>query len=209
MIKIPSKQRKEWKDLVTGHLVIEFSNFFFRMKVEQTKNLISQGKITTSNAVNNLYKTCIELAKTRDISDDIEMIFGKDTQEKEVIAIVPTIENKKEKITITEDIHTRINKIQEEAALKRKAFQTKNTKPIKDINIIYENFSSKKEKKPLVDTKNVTIEQESEVKDLVKEKIALRKASIERRNKVLKENRDLLRNKDKNSLGLIIKSIFN
>jgi len=230
MIQIPSTERIEWKDLVTGHSEIKLTNFFFRTKVEQTRNLVSQGKITTIDAINDLHKICIELAKTRDIDDDIEIIFGKDIYKEEKTTIlenihteikknpneaitpIPTIDfNQKEPRIAEEDIHTRINRIQEEAAIKRKAFKKKtlSTKLTKDIHIIYEDFSPKNDKKSKIDSENLKTKEKSKVKDSEQEKNDLRKASIERRNKILKENRDILRTKDKTSIGSIIKSIFN
>lgn len=203
MKKVPSVEQKEWGDLLTGHSEVKLANFFLRTKVEQNRNLVNQGKITISSAISDLREICVELSKTRDIDDDMDAIFGKDFLKKQSVT-TKLIKENINKFATAEDITSRINKIQIEAALKRETFQKEKelSEPRKKTNTI-------NKEKLLVSFSETKTNDNSKTIDVDKQKEILRKASIARRNKILKENRALHKTKDKSSLGSIIKSIFN
>ena len=58
MEKIPSKDRKEWRDIVTGELHFEFESFALQMKINQIKRFIEFGTKTIDDGVDELYTLC-------------------------------------------------------------------------------------------------------------------------------------------------------
>ena len=73
---IPKKNKKEWKELVTGQLNVPLQNFFFQMKLTQTKNLLLNKKITIEKAVEDIHSLCVKFSKAKNMDNDIEAIFG-------------------------------------------------------------------------------------------------------------------------------------
>jgi len=83
MKTIPDKTRKEWQELVTGRLNVPLQNFFFQMKLTQTKNLLAKDKISVETAVEDIYNLCVKFSKAKNMDKDIEAIFGsQETVEK-------------------------------------------------------------------------------------------------------------------------------
>jgi len=76
MKTIPNKNKKEWRDLVTGQLNVPLQNFFFQMKLTQTKNLLANDKISVEKAVEDMYNLCVKFSKAKNMDKDIEAIFG-------------------------------------------------------------------------------------------------------------------------------------
>jgi len=76
MKTVPDKSRKEWQELVTGRLNVPLQNFFFQMKLTQTKNLLANGKISIEKAVEDMYNLCVKFSKAKNMNKDIEAIFG-------------------------------------------------------------------------------------------------------------------------------------
>lgn len=222
MIQLPSRQNKEWRELVTGQLDLELTNFFLNMKIKQIRNQIEEGALFTNNAVDEIYEVCLELTKTMDISKDLESIFGEKAmklQEKREATIDLTAIKIEVKEPIPEDINTRINRINEEAALKRDAFKKKSLpkKEKKDILIVNSHRIKEEKEQNIKNETNNEIDTISKTKDSLNAKSKdikskndiLKKASIDRRNKKMKEERDYIKIKDENSLGSFIKSLFN
>jgi len=79
MIQIPSKDRKEWRDLLTGQINVPLKNFFFQMKITQAKKLVEKGKITVEDAVDEIYNLCVKFSKAKYMDVDLQNIFGNST----------------------------------------------------------------------------------------------------------------------------------
>jgi len=78
MNKIPDKERLEWKKLILGELKVPLKNFFFQMKVTQLRSLLKKNEITLEDAVNDIYNLCLKFSNAKNMSSDIEAIFGSD-----------------------------------------------------------------------------------------------------------------------------------
>jgi len=72
---VPPKERKEWRDLLTGNLNIPLKNFFFQMKVTQAKNQIAMGKITLDEAIDDIHALCKKFFKAKNMDVDLANIF--------------------------------------------------------------------------------------------------------------------------------------
>jgi len=81
MKTIPSKDRKEWRLLLTGDLNVSLKNFFFQMKVTQAKNQVMSGKIDIDEAVDEIYQLCHKFRKAKFMDEDLNKIFGDDITE--------------------------------------------------------------------------------------------------------------------------------
>ncbi len=84
---VPPKERKEWRDLLTGKINVPLKNFFFQMKVTQAKNQVTTGKISIDKAIDDLHALCIKFFKTKNMNVDLSNIFlssdSNDTLENE------------------------------------------------------------------------------------------------------------------------------
>ncbi len=115
MIQIPPKDRKEWRDLLTGQINVPLKNFFFQMKITQAKKLIEKDKLTVEDAVDELYNLCVKFSKAKYMDVDIQNIFGSNTfTNKESIEIEKTKENNAESDVLNNEEKNLINvKLQE------------------------------------------------------------------------------------------------
>lgn len=82
MIHIPPKERKEWRDLLTGQINVPLKNFFFQMKITQAKKQVKKAKVTVDDAVDEIYELCVKFSKAKYMDVDIQNIFGSEVSEK-------------------------------------------------------------------------------------------------------------------------------
>jgi len=75
-MKVPSKDRKEWRQLLKGELDISFNNFFYQAKILQARTEIERGKLSIDEAVEQIYDFTTQFCEAKHVSDDIEKIFG-------------------------------------------------------------------------------------------------------------------------------------
>lgn len=73
MERIPSKDRKEWQELLTGQLDVEFTNYILQMKVTQAKKDITNEVITIEKAVDEIHALCGKYVLA--VKLDMEIIF--------------------------------------------------------------------------------------------------------------------------------------
>ncbi len=104
MKTIPSKDRKEWRLLLTGDLNVPLKNFFFQMKVTQAKNQILSGKVELEEAVEEIYELCQKFRQAKYMEEDLDRIFGE-RQETPVSQTTPNkqVENRVKQIEKTEE----------------------------------------------------------------------------------------------------------
>ncbi len=76
MKNIPDKSNEKWADLIQGKLNVSLKNFFFQMKVTQLRTLFNEGKISLDDAIDDAYNLCIKFSNAKNMSNDIEAIFG-------------------------------------------------------------------------------------------------------------------------------------
>lgn len=74
-IKIPSKERAEWKLLVTSRLKHQFQSYVLQMKMADFRSKLKSGKIDVQQAIDELYQLCTKYAITT--QNDFEIIFKK------------------------------------------------------------------------------------------------------------------------------------
>jgi len=74
MENIPSKDRPEWKNLLSPDSHIVLNNFVLQMKITQAKKDIKKGKKTVDNAVDEIYSLCQKYALA--VKQDMEMVFN-------------------------------------------------------------------------------------------------------------------------------------
>jgi len=105
MIQIPSKDRKEWRDLLTGQINVPLKNFFFQMKITQAKKQVEKGKITVEDAVDEIYDLCVKFSKAKNMDVDIQNIFGSDTlvNNESIRVEKPKVQNIEKKVLIVEE----------------------------------------------------------------------------------------------------------
>ncbi len=72
-LTIPSKNRLEWKQIVTGELQHNYSNFVLQMKVHQANKDVSSGKKTVNNAISEIYDICLKYSLA--VQTDCKLIF--------------------------------------------------------------------------------------------------------------------------------------
>ncbi len=74
MEKIPSKDRPEWRKIVTGELHFEFQSFALQMKINQIKRFIEFGSISVDDGVDELYRLCKKYSVAT--GNDIKKVFS-------------------------------------------------------------------------------------------------------------------------------------
>lgn len=82
-MKAPSKDRKEWKDLLEGKINVPLKNFFFQMKVTQAKNQIEKGIVPIDTATEELQTLCSKFIKAKNMYEDLQRIFGENFEEED------------------------------------------------------------------------------------------------------------------------------
>ncbi|PZX19361.1 hypothetical protein LX69_00628 [Breznakibacter xylanolyticus] len=70
---IPPKSRKEWLDMVNGHIDYPFKNYVLQMRVHQAQKEIKEGTVTPAAAINGLYTLCEKYAMA--CKNDLIAIF--------------------------------------------------------------------------------------------------------------------------------------
>ncbi len=122
MIHIPPKERKEWRDLLTGQINVPLKNFFFQMKITQAKKQVEKAKVTVEDAVDEIYELCVKFSKAKYMDVDIQNIFGTDNHSggkaQDTNLVEQTIEEKDLIDTKAKEKIERINelRLKEEAA---------------------------------------------------------------------------------------------
>lgn len=82
---VPQKERKEWRDLLTGELNVPLKNFFLQMKVTQAKNQVATGKISLEEAVEDIHNLCVKFFKAKNMDTDLATIFSATEEPKTAI----------------------------------------------------------------------------------------------------------------------------
>ncbi len=73
---VPQKDRKEWRNLLTGNINVPLKNFFLQMKVTQAKNQVATGKISLEEAVEDIHNLCVKFFKAKNMDTDLAAIFS-------------------------------------------------------------------------------------------------------------------------------------
>ncbi len=103
-MKIPSKSRKEWRQLLSGELDIPLKNFFFQMKVTQARTQIEKGIVSMESAINDLHILCNKFSKAKNMPEDLKLIFGENYMDDVPKKTVITKENETSDRTNITDI---------------------------------------------------------------------------------------------------------
>ncbi len=98
-MKVPSKSRKEWQQLLSGELDIPLRNFFFQMKVTQARTQIEKGIVSMESAINDLHTLCNKFSKAKNMPEDLKRIFGENYMDDVPEKIIATKENKTSYLT--------------------------------------------------------------------------------------------------------------
>ncbi len=77
MQTLPSKNRREWADLLVGPNEIRLTNFILQMKVTNARKKIKEGSLSLSDAINEIYDLCEKYQKAIGMADDIRQIFNQ------------------------------------------------------------------------------------------------------------------------------------
>ena len=141
MNNIPDIHKKEWRELVTGQLNVSLKNFFFQMKVTQTKELVNTGKLSVDEAVQDIYNLCVKFSKAKNMAEDLKAIFGdSDSINDEKQQISNTVSNNKNVLSVEKNsnnkdlqielekpssITNKIERIKKEAAERELSFKRK------------------------------------------------------------------------------------
>ena len=141
MNNIPDIHKKEWRELVTGQLNVSLKNFFFQMKVTQTKKLVNTGKLSVDEAVQDIYNLCVKFSKAKNMAEDLKAIFGdSDSINDEKQQISNTVSNNKNVLSVEKNsnnkdlqielekpssITNKIERIKKEAAERELSFKRK------------------------------------------------------------------------------------
>jgi copper chaperone CopZ len=127
-MKVPSKDRKEWRQLVTGELDISFSNFFYQAKILQARTEIKRGKLSVDEAVEQIYDLTTQFCEAKYVSDDVENIFGVKiydvTQDESVKVDIANIEAKVAENTQEDDAKNVSDEIQQADNVVEKSDET-------------------------------------------------------------------------------------
>jgi len=179
MNKIPNKDRKEWKELVTGQLDIPLKNFFFQTKVTQIKSLFKNNKLSLEKAIEDIYNVSVKFSKEKNISEDIEAIFGAVEMHNETQHVIKS--EAKQDTFVKKEQH--INREQTE---KRDSLLTENEDSVKAKIERIKGEAAEREarfKEKRLERENELIEEKKIKEDTAK------KAIIERKNKMLEEEK--------------------
>jgi len=183
MSAIPSKDRKEWRQLLNGEIEINFSNFFYQAKILQAREQVKNDKISIEDAIDEIYELTTQYCEIEKVSDDIAQIFG----EKETISIKPPV--------ITENITKTTEKVVEENKIVSDNIIENNKGVLEEKNKVIT------EKKQDIIPKTILVNEEKTPVNLSKEREEARK-EIEKR---LEEERKRREN-DKKRNALIKKA---
>jgi hypothetical protein len=177
-MKVPSKDRKEWRQLLKGELGISFNNFFYQAKILQARTEIERGKLSIDEAVEQIYDFTTQFCEAKYVSEDIEKIFGmkinNESQDK-------TVKENKEDIDlkITQNDYTEktiIDNIQNNDAV------VKQKETLPNQNIMLSDFKKK--------TTKEEIDNQLEKKEIDEAYKAKRLEAKELINKQLEEERE-------------------
>jgi len=116
-MKIPSKDRKEWRQLIIGELDVSFNNFFYQAKILQARTEIERGKLSIDEAIDQIYDLTTQFCEAKYVSIDIENIFGEEiydvTQDESVKVDIANIESKIAENTQEDDVKNISDEIQQ------------------------------------------------------------------------------------------------
>ncbi|OQX98251.1 MAG: hypothetical protein B6I24_05770 [Bacteroidetes bacterium 4572_128] len=73
MLKIPDKNRPEWKKMISGEIAHNYKNYVLQMQTTQMRRYIKNKKLTYDEAVNKLY--ILSYKYSRAVKSDLEQIF--------------------------------------------------------------------------------------------------------------------------------------
>lgn len=71
--KIPPKERPEWVQMILGEIPHSYKNYVLQVRTYQLHKEIVSGKITQSEAIDDLYALCSKYALA--VQHDFRMIF--------------------------------------------------------------------------------------------------------------------------------------
>lgn len=74
-VKVPSKDRVEWKLLVTSKLKHRFQNYVLQLKIAEFRVRLKNGKIDVQQAIEELHQLCTKYAIA--MQYDFELIFKR------------------------------------------------------------------------------------------------------------------------------------
>jgi hypothetical protein len=180
MLQIPNKENKKWEELVTGKLDVKITNFFLRTKVDQIIEDTKRFILTTEQAIEDIYNLCIELSETRDITADLESIFGN--LQRQIFKPQQTPNPSfVEKENPTPSVNKDIDKTADDT--KKKVPEQKEEKNDSNVSAKIDSASEAKRK----------------IREMEAEKEKLRTASIERRNREIKKEIEKMKKTSKKS----------
>ena len=61
-ISIPSKERKEWGQILRKEIEHSFQNFVLQMTVHKLQNKLKDGQLTEQEAIDELFELCSKYA---------------------------------------------------------------------------------------------------------------------------------------------------
>jgi hypothetical protein len=136
MYNIPSIDRKEWRELVTGRIDVILKYSFFQLKVNQTVNLVKRNKLSIEKAVEEMHDLCSNFRQVKEISYDMETIFGKAETVHETQQLSDTILDEKNELSVEKpkkldsinhkevsSVKSRIEEIKKDAIKREEAFK--------------------------------------------------------------------------------------
>lgn len=183
---IPSKDRKEWRMLLTDDLNFSLKNYFFQMKVTQARNQILKGSTTIDIAVNEIHALCSKFNTANNLLNDLESIFGLNYVEK--FAKEKETERKKE-LEKKKNLQKKTAEIKidfEKKSTPKKAIQS--TK--KEVKELMSTFKAEKKlvicKETMDEKEFQLLEQKKQIDSLTKENKSLQKKNQELSNLIIK-----------------------
>ncbi len=181
MKTIPSKDRKEWRLLLTGDLNVSLKNFFFQMKVTQAKNQVMSGKIDIDEAVDEIYQLCHKFRKAKFMDEDLNKIFGDVTesiQEEPVAVSNIDVDNQKEEIEVED--HKQKEKERIIQQIKRQEIEARNLRikaEKEELERIKKELEEEREKAKMLIEKQLEEERKNKLKSIEEKR---KKAELER-----------------------------
>ncbi len=73
MNNVPGKERKEWRELLTGQLEFKLDNFVLQMQIDQTRRAIDSSRMTLEEGVDKIHALCEKYSLA--VYPDMQTIF--------------------------------------------------------------------------------------------------------------------------------------
>ena len=200
MKTIPTRNKKEWKELVTGQLNVPLKNFFFQMKLTQTKNLLLNKKISIEKAVEDIHSLCVKFSKAKNMDKDIEAIFGvhEIVEGTEAVQLSKTAVNDNGELVtqnildVSSEESNKISFVKDE--LENRSEELNRISFVKDELEKIKREAAKKEAE--FKRKSVEFQEKIAIETKAREE-AVRIAETERKNRILQEERNNKEQKNK------------